>query len=179
MLATNCNGGCESTTTGYYDIANLLLFYGADPNARANREETPLHFAAMHGNTAVVDLLLRHRARVGAADEDGRTPIWVAAFYGNAGALAALLANRERQQGGGRQQQANEGKWTDSLCSRLVLTGCVRFFASSPPPFFSFPSEFTLSEGRGESTLCGGAGGPPGGRQVARGGRGKLGRGHK
>ncbi len=85
------------SSIGYLEITRLLLLYGASVNSRAHNGETPLHFAASHGNTGVVGLLIGNGADVDSVDEDGRSPIWVAAFYGNSGALKAMLAARERK----------------------------------------------------------------------------------
>lgn len=42
-------------------IAQLLLEYGADPNTQNFNLETPLHFAAMQKNKAMIELLIFHR----------------------------------------------------------------------------------------------------------------------
>ena len=47
---------------------------GADVNARTDRGQTPLHFAAMHGTTASVQLLLGAGADREALDAGGRSP---------------------------------------------------------------------------------------------------------
>ncbi len=64
-----------SIKPGYVRIARALLVSGANPRARADGGETPLHFAAVHGSPSMVRLLLGVRADPAARDEDGRTPV--------------------------------------------------------------------------------------------------------
>ena len=45
-----------------YEIANLLLAHGADPNARQQDEFTPLMAADQHGDTRLRELLVQHGA---------------------------------------------------------------------------------------------------------------------
>ena len=45
-----------------YEIANLLLEHGADPNARQQDEFTPLMAADQHGDTRLRELLVQHGA---------------------------------------------------------------------------------------------------------------------
>lgn len=53
----------------------LLLRYGADPNARDNYGRTPLHWAMVSGNAKVVKLLLAAGTNVDVVDDDGATPL--------------------------------------------------------------------------------------------------------
>jgi ankyrin repeat protein len=57
--------------------AGILLSKGANVNAFANQERTPLFYAACKGNVAVVELLLCHGADVH-AESLGETPLKVA-----------------------------------------------------------------------------------------------------
>ena len=64
-------------------MTNLLLAYGADPNAvAAVSGSTPLHLAARSGAAAVVELLLRAGATLEARNRHGLTPLAVAAAGG-------------------------------------------------------------------------------------------------
>ncbi|HNR88436.1 MAG TPA: ankyrin repeat domain-containing protein [Spirochaetota bacterium] len=60
-----------------YDIAKLLLEYGADPNSRCNRGGYALEYAATpsgdSSNLKLVQLLLDHGANINARDKWGRT----------------------------------------------------------------------------------------------------------
>ncbi|AFA40162.1 Ankyrin repeat protein [Pyrobaculum oguniense TE7] len=56
------------------EIAELLLQYGADPNARDRDGFTPLHIATIHKCASVVELLLRHGADPHAVDGNNKRP---------------------------------------------------------------------------------------------------------
>jgi ankyrin repeat protein len=62
-------------------VALELLNQGADPNAKAGGETTPLYIAATAGNLKLAEALLARRAAVDAANSKGETPlhaaIWV------------------------------------------------------------------------------------------------------
>ena len=45
-----------------YELAELLLEHGADPNARQQDEFTPLMAADQHGDERLEELLLEHGA---------------------------------------------------------------------------------------------------------------------
>lgn len=56
----------------YQDIATLLLERGATANtADSTIGWTPLHWAAVRGNRAMIDLLISHKAQVSAKDKKG------------------------------------------------------------------------------------------------------------
>ena len=77
---------------GNGEVADILIEHGADPNARGGvNGATPLHFAAMAGHPAVVNLLLANGARIDIGDYLGDAPLHYAAFY-NRGAMIELLA---------------------------------------------------------------------------------------
>jgi ankyrin repeat protein len=50
---------------GRYELAELLLEHGADPNARQQDDYTPLMAADQHGDERLRDLLLEHGATRG------------------------------------------------------------------------------------------------------------------
>ena len=65
-----------------FELVDLLLERGADPNAREASGSTPLHSAAGHGNRAVIERLLAAGADKDARTNDGKTPADVARQYG-------------------------------------------------------------------------------------------------
>ena len=56
------------------EILFLLIARGADVDALANDGDRPLHFAALHGKAANIDLLLAAGANAGARNDFGATP---------------------------------------------------------------------------------------------------------
>jgi ankyrin repeat protein len=77
-------------------VARLLLKCGADVNARAEFDATPLHWAAGWGHEALVDLLLAHGADVNAKEIGGRTPLGEARHMGKENVVRLL-----KKHGGG------------------------------------------------------------------------------
>jgi ankyrin repeat protein len=84
---------------GQAEIADLLIAFGADMNAKDNLYgETPLHYAiaacqfAPQGHLEVAQLLIQRGADVNAKDDNGLTPLDYAKRYApNAGLLQMLL----------------------------------------------------------------------------------------
>jgi len=81
-----------------YENASLLCKAGASRTARENRQWTPLHFAALHGDVALLRLLLGSPGRfkigpddVNAANILGRTPLHHAANKGSIDACCLLI----------------------------------------------------------------------------------------
>ena len=60
-------------------MAELLIKKGASVNTRNYLGETPLHSAALHGFTPVIELLLANGADINAVDERRQTPMDLAA----------------------------------------------------------------------------------------------------
>jgi ankyrin repeat protein len=74
------------------EIALLLLESGVDVNARDEAGFTPLHDAALAGNTAAVRTLLDHGANVNIRDKDsGATALYMAATMGREDVVNLLL----------------------------------------------------------------------------------------
>jgi ankyrin repeat protein len=73
------------------DIMQVLLDYGANPNARDNDNATPLHYSSCwktentvrEGTVEGTRLLLRHGATIDAEDNEGRTPLQLALEHGH------------------------------------------------------------------------------------------------
>jgi len=81
---------------GRADVADLLIAFGADMNAKDNLYGgTPLHYAiwyAPRGHLEVAELLINRGANVNAKDVNGLTPLDNAKSYApNAGLLQLLL----------------------------------------------------------------------------------------
>ncbi|XP_054825894.1 ankyrin repeat domain-containing protein 63 [Eublepharis macularius] len=82
---------------GHLDATQLLVQYGADPDAVDARGWSPLMYAASAGRTAVVEWLLRAFRRLGQlclerADRAGRTALQLAAAGGHGQCVRALRA---------------------------------------------------------------------------------------
>lgn len=87
-------------------IINLLLVYGADPNARTipkketgafmrdayTKGETPLHRAAAFGNEDTIQLLIEAGAEKDSRDMNGDSPLSWASWHERPGKILQLLA---------------------------------------------------------------------------------------
>uniref|UniRef100_A0A1B0DND8 Fetal globin-inducing factor n=1 Tax=Phlebotomus papatasi TaxID=29031 RepID=A0A1B0DND8_PHLPP len=74
-----------------YELAQLLLKYGSDINARTEYKWTPLHSACKWNNAKVAALLLQHSADVNARSDGDQTPLHVAATVSNCRNTAVTL----------------------------------------------------------------------------------------
>jgi ankyrin repeat protein len=75
------------------DVAEFLLASGAEVNARAGINYTPLHVAAEQGHYQVAKVLLANNADVNAKNNFGRTPLGSAANQGHKDVVELLLLN--------------------------------------------------------------------------------------
>lgn len=75
------------------DIVELLCEFGANVNYSSGVffGETPLHFAAMHNNYALIELLVRFNANAHARNFAGYTPLHFAVQNGNEASAKALF----------------------------------------------------------------------------------------
>lgn len=64
------------------DIIRILLRNGAQVDARAREQQTPLHIASRLGNVDIVMLLLQHGAQVDTITKDMYTALHIAAKEG-------------------------------------------------------------------------------------------------
>jgi ankyrin repeat protein len=80
-----------AAVSGHKDIAELLLAYKADVNAKDNDDETPLHWAA---NKDVAELLLANKAEVNAKGSVGWTPLHAAVTNKHKDVAELLLASK-------------------------------------------------------------------------------------
>jgi ankyrin repeat protein len=77
-----------------FDISNLLLKYGADPNvSRASDGNSPLHLAAENGLPWLGEILMDHGARIDAVNKDGATAL-ILAVQGRHRDFATMLIRR-------------------------------------------------------------------------------------
>ena len=68
----------EAASTEQVNTAAWLIERGLDPNATANGDATPLHYAAFHTNDGVMKVLLAAGGNANARDSKGQTPIYAA-----------------------------------------------------------------------------------------------------
>jgi ankyrin repeat protein len=78
------------------DIARIkeIIDAGADLNAKDVLDRTPLHLAAFHGQTEIIDLLIAHGADVNARDLTVMSPLHAAVVAGKQGAAVQMLLDR-------------------------------------------------------------------------------------
>jgi len=81
----------DAAKSGTAEQVQLLLTFGADPNAATTSGLTALHQAAARGNLDMVKELVQAGAEVNAITKDGRTPIFYAAERGKASTVSFLL----------------------------------------------------------------------------------------
>ena len=84
---------------GYKDMVRLLLERGADVGARAKKQFTPLHNAALNGHDEVVRLLLERGADIGARNSDGDTALDLANRSDRAEEIARILGEKRGNAG--------------------------------------------------------------------------------
>ncbi|XP_019646362.1 PREDICTED: ankyrin-1-like [Branchiostoma belcheri] len=80
--------------TGNADIVRSLILHGpshAKVNERNKDSETPLHFAAQYGHTAVVKVLLEHHADPTMRNKREEAPLDLACLYGRLDTVELLL----------------------------------------------------------------------------------------
>lgn len=77
-----------SALKGNLELCELLIARDADLNKQG---WAPLHYAATHGNPAVVQLMLDHHAYIDAESPNGSTPLMMAALYGSIDSVRVLL----------------------------------------------------------------------------------------
>jgi len=92
----HCDGDYEQTALHYAaregrtKCIEVLLYHGANPNARNKDNRTPLHWAASNGSASAVRTLVAGGADLMAKNNDGETPLDVANFWNNSETAPAL-----------------------------------------------------------------------------------------
>lgn len=81
----------SAVSSGYVEIASLLLESGADPNTTTRQKRNPLHY--IKGSVDVARVLVSHCSAecLNARDEVGYTPMCRAATLGHVDVVSALL----------------------------------------------------------------------------------------
>ncbi len=82
-----------ATLNGDLPALDAELHQGVAVDARTEEAYTPLHIAAVFGQTAAAELLLNHDADVSLADKHGNTALHMAVFLGHTDVVRALLAH--------------------------------------------------------------------------------------
>lgn len=82
----------KAARNDYFEIVDLLIKLGVDPNIRNNYRETPLHLAVQFKNSQVVDKLLFEGAAVNAQNRKKVSPLHLAASRGKESILHQLIA---------------------------------------------------------------------------------------
>jgi len=90
IAATLIEGGADEVETVYSYFQDAVA--SRNLSLRFEDGQTPLHFAAMHGHTAVAKFLLEGDANTSAQDSAGATPLHEAIRYGNLEVARLLLA---------------------------------------------------------------------------------------
>jgi ankyrin repeat protein len=83
--------GYKGTFASCREIAQFLIEYGADIDARDKHSQTPLHSAARLGNRDIVQLLIKFGADVNAKNIYGYTPVHLAANSGQEESVKILI----------------------------------------------------------------------------------------
>jgi ankyrin repeat protein len=78
---------------GQVETTRMLLEYGADPDRRNDRGQTPLGGAAFKGDEETVALLLAHGADIDANNGAGMTPIMFASMFGRTRVVEQLQSH--------------------------------------------------------------------------------------
>jgi len=98
-----------------------LLKAGADVNGSQADGATALHWAAYHGDAALVGQLLKAGANPAVANRNGSTPMWLAANRGDAAVIEALLEG-----GANANEELPLGRKPLMLAARSGVVDAVR-----------------------------------------------------
>jgi len=86
---------------GAYEVAELLLQFGADPNQctfspsyllNLSEGDTPLLIATFRGYGQLAALIVQHGGNVNAANAEGSTPLAFAAYHGDVATMRLLIS---------------------------------------------------------------------------------------
>ena len=96
----------------------MLLEAGANPNARDESGQTPLHRAAGSGNAEAIEALAAAGANLEARNESGQTPLHKAAERGTVEVVETLLAGYLKE-----DSQAKRARGTVEAVETLLAGG--------------------------------------------------------
>jgi ankyrin repeat protein len=82
-----------ATLSGDLQMLHEETHQGVAVDARTEEAYTPLHIAAVFGQTAAAEFLLSHNADVSLTDNEGNTALHMAVFLGHTDIVRALLAH--------------------------------------------------------------------------------------
>jgi len=109
---------------GDIDAVKRFLSEGCDVNSRDSLGLTPLHLAAMHGHTDIMELLIAKGADLEARDQHwGNTPLLHATPYGRTEAVRLLLekgANIEARDGHGLTPLCLSSTYGTAIHTKLI-----------------------------------------------------------
>ena len=74
-----------------YNISEILLNHGADPNAKDDNNQTPFHAVAFMDDKKFVDLMAKHGGDINSQDDYGNTPLHLAVVIKNSKMVKILL----------------------------------------------------------------------------------------
>lgn len=118
-----------------------LIEKGADPNAAANRDWTPLFWAAHKGFEDIAALLIDSGADVNARTSSGQTPLHYAASEGRTG-VALLLLERGADIGAKTRWGAAAADMAEKAGYRKTAAVLRNYKPPAPPPLT--PRGFSL-----------------------------------
>ena len=76
---------------GVFRNIQSFINQGGDVNMKDAEGKTPLHFAALYGNSSAIYVLVYAGAHIEERDEDGNTPLYWAVYYNNRDAIMSLI----------------------------------------------------------------------------------------
>lgn len=120
----------DASARGLAKEVDFYLSHGAEPNVLGEQVvglhgRTPLHWAAIRGQTQALRTLLRFGARVDARDTMGRTPLAWACVLRRAGAVRVLLAH-------GADPNTRDVNGDPLLCALAAVPERAQTFSVSP-----------------------------------------------
>jgi len=105
-------------------LASLLIRARANPDAKNNEGQTPLHCAVINGNEMAVNLFIDKGADLGIATTQGKTPLHLAALWGK-DAVVRLVLDRggtvNAVDGDERTPLHEAAKFGNLACGRILI----------------------------------------------------------
>ncbi|MEM7362197.1 MAG: ankyrin repeat domain-containing protein [Bacteroidota bacterium] len=121
------------------EVAEILVQYGANIEAKDEYEKTPLHWSAENNSKEVAKILIQHNANIDAKDDLGETPLHNAA-EDNSTEVARLLINA----GADKNAKDNNNKTPLDCANRRGSKGIIDLLDVKQGGIFSFFWNFSL-----------------------------------